>query len=239
MASEAAQAQAPAWLLENGPRELESLFRAVVFHPSTPILIADNERNYRDASAGAEKLLRISRNEIIGQKMEDLADLGFRPRISELWRTFLGKGQQTGTLRLAGPDGTPRDVEYVAKGNVLPLRHLLVLREKVNPELAEDFTEAGAGKDRIPSWVEDYALFLLNANGCVAGWYAGAARIYGYDAEEITGEHVSVLYPTGENRRAEPSRNWTGPPPKVISEMKAGTSKRMGRHSGPTRSRWP
>ncbi len=201
--AEAPRAKAPGWLLENGPRELELLFRAIVFHPAVPILIADNERNYRDASAGAGKLLRMSRDEIVGQKLDDFADPDFRPRISELWRTFLGQGQQRGTLRLAGPDG-PCEVEYIAKGNVLPLRHLLVLREKANPELAENFTEAEAGKDPIPSWLNDYALFLMDANGGIAGWYAGAARIYGYDADQITGEHVSLLYPAGEDPRAEP-----------------------------------
>ena len=66
MASEESQAQGASGLLENGPRELELLFRAIVFHPSVPILIADNERNYRDASAGAGKLLGVSRDEIIG-----------------------------------------------------------------------------------------------------------------------------------------------------------------------------
>ena len=32
------------WLLEHGPKELEQLFRAIVFQPAVPILIADNER---------------------------------------------------------------------------------------------------------------------------------------------------------------------------------------------------
>ena len=92
------------WLLENGPRELESLFRAIVYHPSVPILITDNERNYRDASAGAGKLLGLSREKLIGQRMDDFADPSFKPQIPELWRAFLGQGEQEGTLRLAGPD---------------------------------------------------------------------------------------------------------------------------------------
>ena len=74
-----------------------------------------------------------------------------------------------------GPDGKPRDVEYTAKGNVLPVRHVLVLRDKTAP------AETGqADKDRIPAWVQDYALFLLDVDGRVAAWYSGAARIYGY-----------------------------------------------------------
>ena len=57
MCSAGSQSPATRWLVENGPRELELLFRAIVYHPSAPILIADNDRNYRDASAGAGKLL--------------------------------------------------------------------------------------------------------------------------------------------------------------------------------------
>jgi formate hydrogenlyase transcriptional activator len=202
LASKASQPHAADWLLENGPRELESLFRAIVYHPSVPILIADNERNYRDASAGAGKLLGFPRDKIIGQKMDDFADPNFKPHISELWRDFLGQGEQEGTLRLVGPDGTLWDVEYTAKGNVLPVRHLLVLRDKTPPAQ----TEKSADKDQIPSWVQDYALYLLDVNGRIAAWYSGAARIYGYSADEAAGKHVSFLYPSDDNPSAEPQQ---------------------------------
>ena len=55
------------WLVENGPKELESLFRAIVFQPSVPILIADNDRHYHEASFGASKLLGLPREKIIGR----------------------------------------------------------------------------------------------------------------------------------------------------------------------------
>src|SRR5579864_5836336 len=172
----ASQSPANRWLVENGPKELELLFRAIVYQPAAPILIADNDRNYRDASAGAGKLLGLPRDKIIGRRMDDFAAPSFKPQISQLWRAFLEQGEQEGSLQLVGPDGNLRDVEYTAKGNVLPVRHVLVLRDKTPPAETEP-----AEKDRTPSWVEDYALFLLDVNGCVAAWYAGAARIYGYN----------------------------------------------------------
>ncbi|NWG12165.1 MAG: sigma 54-interacting transcriptional regulator [Acidobacteria bacterium] len=201
MPSAAAQTQTANWLLENGPRELELLFRAIVYHPSVPILIADNDRNYHDASAGAGKLLRLTRHSIIGRKIDDFADPGFKPAISELWRDFLGQGEQEGTLRLAGPDGNTWEVAYSAKGNVLPVRHLLVLRDKTNPTKTEGIAEAG--EEPIPAWVEDYALFLLDVNGQIADWYAGAARIYGYSVNEARDQHVSFLYPSEETSSEE------------------------------------
>ena len=128
----ASQPQSTGWLAVNGPKELELLFRAIVFHPSVPILIADNDRQNLEASVGASKLLGHPREKIIGRSLDDFAEPSFKPTISERWRDFLKEGEQQGTLRLVGPDGNPRDVEYSAKGNVLPVRHLLVLHDKTN-----------------------------------------------------------------------------------------------------------
>jgi formate hydrogenlyase transcriptional activator len=197
LAPQGSHVKVASWLLENGPRELELLFRAIVYHPSVPILIADNERNHREASSGAGKLLGLSRDMIIGRRLDDFADPNFKPKISELWRSFLGQGEQEGTLRLAGPDGTVWEVEYTAKGNVLPVRHLLVLHDKNTPE-----TDA----EQIPSWVQDYALFLLDVDGMIVSWYSGAERIYGYSADQAAGKHVSVLYPTEENPLTRPQK---------------------------------
>jgi len=42
--------------------------------------------------------------------------------------------------------------------------------------------------------VKDYAIFMLDANGIVASWNAGAARITGYKAREAIGQHYSRFY---------------------------------------------
>lgn len=204
MASVVSPSQTPGWLLENGPKELELLFRAIVYHPSVPILIADNERKNLCASVGASKLLGLPRDKIIGQRLDDFAAPSFKSRMSELWQTFLGEGEQEGTLRLAGPDGTQWEVEYTAKGNVLPVRHLLVLRDNTKPAQTESASEAGTVQ--IPSWVQDYALFLMDAEGRVVDWYSGAARMYGYSAEEAIGRHLSFLYPFDGTSGVEPAQ---------------------------------
>jgi PAS domain S-box-containing protein len=182
--------------MENGPVQLELLLGAVLYHPSAPILITDDDRQYHDASSGARKLLGMPREKIIGRSLDDFAAPDFKPRISELWQAFLQDGEQHGTLRLVGADGELREVEYSAMGNVLPVRHLLVLREAAarghGAKSAEDSGSA------IPSWVKDYALLLLNEAGEVATWYSGAERIFGYSASEAIGQDGSMLYPSDD-----------------------------------------
>ena len=43
--------------------------------------------------------------------------------------------------------------------------------------------------------VSEYAIFMLDVNGLVTTWNSGAARIKGYRAEEIIGQHFSKFYP--------------------------------------------
>ena len=43
--------------------------------------------------------------------------------------------------------------------------------------------------------VQDYAIFMLDTNGFIVSWNAGARKIKGYSADEIIGRHFSVFYP--------------------------------------------
>jgi PAS domain S-box-containing protein len=52
--------------------------------------------------------------------------------------------------------------------------------------------------------VEDYAIFVLDPEGRVASWNAGAKRTNGYDEEEITGEHFSVVYTDEDSQKGHP-----------------------------------
>jgi formate hydrogenlyase transcriptional activator len=183
------QPQSGQWLLDSGLKKLELLFRAIVYQPAEPILIVDNDRNYWDVSCGAGKLFGLSRDRIIGRRIDDFAEPTFRPQIDQLWRAFLEQGEQRGTFRLIGSDGSVREVEYTAKGSVLPVHHVLALRD------ASKKLPGIAWTGEYPAWVHDYALYLFDADGKVVSWYSGAERIYGYQSKEIVGQPVSCLYP--------------------------------------------
>ncbi|NBH05947.1 PAS domain S-box protein [Amycolatopsis sp. SID8362] len=55
--------------------------------------------------------------------------------------------------------------------------------------------------------VVDYAIFVLDPQGRVSSWNAGAARIKGYAEEEIVGQHFSVFYPADEVAEGKPDQH--------------------------------
>jgi PAS domain S-box-containing protein len=54
--------------------------------------------------------------------------------------------------------------------------------------------------------VKDYAIFMLDAQGRVASWNSGAARIKGYQANEIAGRDFSVFFTPEDIESGEPQR---------------------------------
>jgi PAS domain S-box-containing protein len=67
--------------------------------------------------------------------------------------------------------------------------------------------------------VQDYAIYMLDPEGMVTNWNAGAQAIKGYTADEIVGRHFSLFY-TPEDREA-------GAPAKALA-----TALREGKFSG-------
>src|SRR5215469_12206127 len=55
--------------------------------------------------------------------------------------------------------------------------------------------------------ITDYAIFMLDPEGCVVSWNLGAERISGYKSEEIIGKHFSSFYTHAEREAGEPQKN--------------------------------
>ena len=76
------------------------------------------------------------------------------------------------------------------------------LQEGPGP-VVEDHDQFGSLVDAV----EEYAIFTLDADGTVATWNSGAARIKGYDREEVVGEHVSTFYTETDREAGRPEQN--------------------------------
>ena len=58
----------------------------------------------------------------------------------------------------------------------------------------------------LVSGVREHAIFLIDTEGYVQTWNAGAELIKGYKAEEIIGQHFSRFYPPEEAASGKPAR---------------------------------
>ncbi len=54
--------------------------------------------------------------------------------------------------------------------------------------------------------VRDYAIFMLDPDGRIASWNAGAKALKQYDASEIIGRHFSTFYPAEDVASEKPKR---------------------------------
>ncbi|HEY2405438.1 MAG TPA: ATP-binding protein [Polyangiaceae bacterium] len=77
-------------------------------------------------------------------------------------------------------------------------------------EITADLTAAGSlswdSFRHLVESVSDYAIFMLDATGHVATWNLGAAKIKGYAASEIIGQHFSKFYPAEDIAAGKPER---------------------------------
>lgn len=89
---------------------------------------------------------------------------------------------------------------------------LTITNSSLQAEIAQHWqTELAlrASEERFRLLVEgarDYTIILLDEDGCVATWNAGAERTYGYTREEILGRHFSVFYPPADRPKGRPRR---------------------------------
>jgi PAS domain S-box-containing protein len=97
-----------------------------------------------------------------------------------------------------------------AEEAVKQLNDTLEQRVEQRSELIKQtFTELHASEERfrlLVQGVTDYAIFMLDPNGFVTNWNAGAARIKGYTAAEIVGHHFSRFYMEEDQQTRLPQR---------------------------------
>jgi len=86
-----------------------------------------------------------------------------------------------------------------------------VLRAKVR-RLAEIYEEKRSTRNEaeqlrmLVQGARDHAIFMLDPQGLVATWNAGAQRLKGYAAEEIIGQHFSRFYQAADIEKGWPAR---------------------------------
>jgi PAS domain S-box-containing protein len=110
-----------------------------------PMLLADDQRRYRDANDAACRLFGLSRPELLTMTIDDVTPPEVRDGIDEVWATFLAEGSLTGRYELLLPGDRREEVEYSATAEVLPGRHLSIfLTGATSPRPESESPEAAA-----------------------------------------------------------------------------------------------
>jgi PAS domain S-box-containing protein len=164
-------------------------------------------------NAGAERLKGYTADEIIGQHFSRFYTQ--EDRAIGLPGRFLEVAAREGRLETEGwrvrKDGSRfwasvvidaiRSETGVLQGFAKVTRDITERRAALNTisESERQFRLLVAG-------VSDYAIFMLDPNGIIISWNAGAQRIKGYTEEEIIGQHFSKFYTEADRAAGVPAR---------------------------------
>ncbi len=116
-------------------RRSERMFRAVFDNAYEAVILVDDENRFVDVNPAACSLFGLGRDELVGLPFVTFAEPGLDAR--GLWARFVERGELTGARSIVRSDGGRRDVEFSAKANVLPGRHLAVFRDVTERRMLE------------------------------------------------------------------------------------------------------
>ena len=162
------------------------------------IFMLDLEGRVATWNAGAERIKGYKQEEIIGRHFSAFypPEIDGKAICDQELEVATRQGRFEGEGWRVRQDGS----RFWANVVITALRRpegTLVGFAKVTRDLTErrEAEEEARRFRLLVDSVKDYAIFLLDCNGLVMTWNAGAERIKGYRPEEIIGTHFSVFYP--------------------------------------------
>src|ERR1035438_1252257 len=177
------------------------------------IFVTDSEGVIRGANPRAAELFGYSQVEFFGQPIESLVPQRFRaqhPSHRENFNAHPRARQMGASLNLFGlrKDGTEFPVDIMLKPMETPSGSIVLsfVRDASEQRAVQDALRHSDLQLRsIVESVHDYAIYLLDPEGCITTWNPGAERIKGYSAEEILGLHFSRFFTQEDIDRGRPA----------------------------------
>ena len=164
-------------------------------------------------NAGAERIKGFQTEEIVGQHFskfytEEDREAGMPQKVLETARC---EGKYAGEGWRVRKDGS-RFWASVVVDRINDEKGKLIGFAKITRDMTEQrqaqqaLLEAERRFRLLVQSVTDYAIFMLDPEGRVANWNAGAQRIKGYAPDDIVGEHFSRFYTPEDFEAGVPHR---------------------------------
>ncbi|MBV8188653.1 MAG: PAS domain S-box protein [Alphaproteobacteria bacterium] len=164
-------------------------------------------------NSGAERMKGYKAEEIVGQHFSKFYTK--EDRTAGVPARVLEVAVREGRHELEGWRVRKDGSRFWASVSVTPIRNEAGQLEGF-AKITRDITERHAAQDALRQSerqfrllvgnVTDYAIFMLDPNGIVTSWNAGAERIKGYRADEVIGQHFSRFYPERERLAGVPQQ---------------------------------
>jgi PAS domain S-box-containing protein len=112
------------------------------------VVVVNDRRRCAEANEQACELIGLSRDEIVGRRLDSLLKPNMRGRLSHVWTAFAEAGGHAGPFTLA----SGAEIQIALTPNLMPDRHLLVLAPIVPGVVttAEGSTEPAASEVHSP-----------------------------------------------------------------------------------------
>ena len=191
---------------------MKELFEKLFESSPDGILVASQDGRILQANPRAEQLFGFPAGTLSGATIDSLVPERFRSSHAQHRHDYQAAPHARpmgANLELFGQrqDGSEFPVDIMLSpvqvgGELLVLA---VVRDITNRKKMEEALRRSEEKfRRLVEGAQDYAIFMLDAEGQIASWNPGAERINGYTADEILGKHFSIFYLQEDLDRGKP-----------------------------------
>ncbi|GEM_PF-1007651 len=192
---------------EQALRKSEERFRSLIENNQDGIAVSNSEGEALYVSPSLTRMLGRVESDFIGKSRKDLVHPDDLPLVADKMAETLRNPGKTiqARYRLKHQDGSWRWIDMTAinlidnpaVGGIV--RNIQDITEKLKMEEIVRLGEAQA-----IATIKDYAIFMLDPQGKILTWNAGAEHIKGYKASDIIGKSISVFYAPEDAAQSRP-----------------------------------